>query len=331
MIQHLHNENIITPLMKPACCSVIPREWNNGLRVEAELSIIDSLLPASIRSRQLRPGLCMHWGGERFPVSAIQSVDSEVFLFAFLLEGSWHETTADGEGRAERTGGQMLFMRSAFLHVCERCSETAFHVTLSVTQAALDELLAGDKSAGTDRVRQLARGEGDPVISLPLGAAARFSAESIRRCPFAGASRGLALAARGLDMLAEFIAALNHDAQLTAPSRLSLQDTLGQVRAAAARLLANLDQPPSISELADSVGLSESTLKRGFRQLFDTTPFGYLRARRMDHARQLLENGKATVLEAAAFVGYSNPSNFAVAFKKQFGVNPKTFQLTVRR
>jgi AraC-like DNA-binding protein len=37
------------------------------------------------------------------------------------------------------------------------------------------------------------------------------------------------------------------------------------------------------------------------------------------------------VLEAATLVGYSNPSNFAAAFRLQFGVNPKTFQLAARR
>jgi AraC-like DNA-binding protein len=65
--------------------------------------------------------------------------------------------------------------------------------------------------------------------------------------------------------------------------------------------------------------------------VFGTTVFGYLRARRMERARALLEAGKATVLEAAALVGYSNPSNFAAAFRREFGVNPKAFQLTARR
>jgi AraC-like DNA-binding protein len=92
-----------------------------------------------------------------------------------------------------------------------------------------------------------------------------------------------------------------------------------------------LDHPPALPALAREVGLSETTLKRGFHQIFSTTPFAYLRARRLEHAHALLAAGDATVLEAATIVGYSNPSNFAAAFRLQFGVNPKTFQLTAHR
>ena len=92
-----------------------------------------------------------------------------------------------------------------------------------------------------------------------------------------------------------------------------------------------LESPPTVEALARQVGLSETTLKRGFHQVFNTTVFGYLRGRRMERAREALQSGEATVLESAALVGYSNPSNFASAFRRQFGVNPKQFQRAVRR
>lgn len=45
-----------------------------------------------------------------------------------------------------------------------------------------------------------------------------------------------------------------------------------------------LDNPPSLKELAQKISLNECTLKRGFRQLFDTTVFGYLYQQRMEYA-----------------------------------------------
>jgi AraC-like DNA-binding protein len=140
--------------------------------------------------------------------------------------------------------------------------------------------------------------------------------------------RALILSARCHDLLVEFISA--GGAQRAKPVSL-MADTETRVREAAAALARRLDETPSLEVLAREVGLSETTLKRGFRQVFGTTVFEHLRALRMEHARALLQSGEATVIEAATLVGYSNPSNFASAFRRQFGMNPKEFQLAARR
>ncbi len=53
-------------------------------------------------------------------------------------------------------------------------------------------------------------------------------------------------------------------------------------------MLRNISNPPSLIELARQVGINECTLKRGFRQIFGNTMFGYLHDYRMEQARQLL-------------------------------------------
>lgn len=204
----------------------------------------------------------------------------------------------------------------------------AFYATLAVTHAALQELLLGDDSEGATRVRAFADDPVAPAVALPFTPAARLAVESIRRCPFAGALRAMAFTARSHDLLLEFLRALPGAAPTPPiPSR-NLQDQIG---AAAAFLAEHLEEPPTLAALARRMGLSETSLKRGFHQVHGTTVFGYLRTRRMERAHALLQAGEATVLEAAALVGYSNPSNFAAAFRRQFGVNPKAFQLAARR
>jgi AraC-like DNA-binding protein len=140
----------------------------------------------------------------------------------------------------------------------------------------------------------------------------------------------MALTARAHDLLLEFLTALSASLSPAAPPPLT-RTADDQIRAAADHLAQNLEEPPTLAALARRVGLSETTLKRGFHQVFGTTVFGYLRTRRMARAHALLHSGEATVLEAAALVGYSNPSNFAAAFRREFGLNPKAFQLTARR
>lgn len=93
--------------------------------------------------------------------------------------------------------------------------------------------------------------------------------------------------------------------------------------AAAARILqTRCHEAHSIAQLSRAVHLNEFKLKRGFRERFGTTVFGFLRQQRMESARALLQNGSRSVIEVANAVGYSNPSHFARAFKDAFGLNP---------
>jgi AraC-like DNA-binding protein len=241
-------------------------------------------------------------------------------LLAFVL-------TSDPSRRDDR----MILLRPSAHGMRDRLgSSVIFHVTIALSAAALQELLADDKTPGHARVRAFVTTPDAPEPSLPLTPVARLAVESIRCCPFGGACRAMALTARCNDLLVEFLTALSSAAAASRP--LALTRTVDeQVRAAAEFIAQQLEEPPTLAALARQVGVSETTLKRGFRQIFGTTVFGYLRARRMEHARTLLQSGEATVLEAAALVGYSNPSNFASAFRRQFGLNPKAFQLTARR
>ena len=94
---------------------------------------------------------------------------------------------------------------------------------------------------------------------------------------------------------------------------------------AASYLEGNLDENHSLAGLSRKFALNEFKLKRGFRERFGITVFGYLRQCRMDRARQLLLSRRYTVLEVANAVGYANPSHFARAFRGCFGLNPKAF------
>ncbi|MCH6257095.1 AraC family transcriptional regulator [Puniceicoccaceae bacterium K14] len=92
---------------------------------------------------------------------------------------------------------------------------------------------------------------------------------------------------------------------------------------AAKQILENrLSEPHSLSALSREVHLNEFKLKKGFRERFNNTVFGYLRQKRMERARELLDNGASSIIEVANAVGYSNASHFARAFKEAFGSNP---------
>ncbi|GGJ97748.1 AraC family transcriptional regulator [Alloalcanivorax dieselolei] len=91
-------------------------------------------------------------------------------------------------------------------------------------------------------------------------------------------------------------------------------------------LLANLSQAPTIEELARASDLSVIKLKRGFRQLFNSSVYGLFQRERMHEARRRLGSGGQSVLQVAAELGYTNASHFAAAFHKEFGVKPSALK-----
>lgn len=105
-----------------------------------------------------------------------------------------------------------------------------------------------------------------------------------------------------------------------------LTSTADKEKILAARDFLNtrLDSPPSLSEIARTIGLNEFKLKRGFKETFHTTVFGYLTAQRLHLARRYLLDTQKTAAEIAFELGYSTPQHFNNAFKKHFGRTPES-------
>lgn len=86
------------------------------------------------------------------------------------------------------------------------------------------------------------------------------------------------------------------------PSVLQMGD-IERVREARNVLIRNLENPPLLFELARQVGINKNKLNQGFHQVFETSAFDYLRIRRLEQARHLLESKEKNVTEAAFEVG----------------------------
>lgn len=78
----------------------------------------------------------------------------------------------------------------------------------------------------------------------------------------------------------------------------------------------------SLKDLTYKFNLNEFKLKKGYKQLFQTTVFGHVHQLRMKKAQTLLQNKAMNVSEAAFFIGYNNVSSFCTEFKRRFGYSP---------
>ncbi|QKF82739.1 AraC family transcriptional regulator [Halarcobacter ebronensis] len=87
-------------------------------------------------------------------------------------------------------------------------------------------------------------------------------------------------------------------------------------------LIENITNPPSLKELAYKSAINEFKLKKGFKQLFGNTVYGFLQEYRLNKAKKLLESNEININEASLIVGYKCSSHFSRIFKNQFGITP---------
>ncbi|MBE7385499.1 MAG: helix-turn-helix transcriptional regulator [Leptolyngbya sp. SIO1E4] len=150
----------------------------------------------------------------------------------------------------------------------------------------------------------------------------RSVVQQIIDCPLLGAAKRLYLQGKVFELMALQLDALLSHGHPAAPGSLK-PDVVTRIHYAAEILRSRLENPPSQTELAQQVGIGHCTLNKGFREIFEMTPFAYLTRYRMEQAEQLLRQPGCTVTEVANQVGYGNPAKFAVAFKRRFGITPR--------
>ncbi len=93
-------------------------------------------------------------------------------------------------------------------------------------------------------------------------------------------------------------------------------------------ILSDLGTPPVLSELARIAAMSESKLKRLFKQTFGDTIYNYFQSARMEEAAFLLRQAKRSVSETGYELGFSNLSHFSRLFQRHYGITPKKYATT---
>lgn len=118
---------------------------------------------------------------------------------------------------------------------------------------------------------------------------------------------------------------------LVAPARPARRARLthGQrerLRRARELLLADFSNPPTLTGLAHTCGLSVFRLRQGFHSLYGQSIHALFQRERMQEAWRMIESGKMDVGTAGLHVGYSNLSHFSDAFRRRFGMLPSALK-----
>ncbi|HWB27596.1 MAG TPA: AraC family transcriptional regulator [Chitinophagaceae bacterium] len=91
-----------------------------------------------------------------------------------------------------------------------------------------------------------------------------------------------------------------------------------------------LDTHYTIEMLATRARLNSQQFKQGFKALFGEGPYACLLRMRLERAKKALEETRKPVKQIAAQAGYRDQANFAIAFKRMFGVTAKEVRNKVR-
>jgi len=84
----------------------------------------------------------------------------------------------------------------------------------------------------------------------------------------------------------------------------------------------HIDQPLSVDRLARECDMERSTFTRRFRKATGVTPYRWLLARRVSHARTLLITTGLPLVQVAYATGFSSQSHFTSTFSRLCGHTP---------
>lgn len=144
---------------------------------------------------------------------------------------------------------------------------------------------------------------------------------AIRSCPFQGLTRYLFIESKMMEL---FVLQMEHvqATQSSAPGQRWSKTDTEKFFAVKAYIEASYLEPLTLKELTCKFGLNEFKLKKGYKQLFQTTVFGHIHHMRMQKAKSMLVEQEMSVSEVAYSIGYNNVSSFSSEFKKRFGYSP---------
>lgn len=88
----------------------------------------------------------------------------------------------------------------------------------------------------------------------------------------------------------------------------------------------NYTSPVSLTELAYLSGRSLASFKRDFHAIYNMAPSQWIRNKRLDKAKEVLENTSMAVSDICYTLGFENPAHFSRIFKEHFGYPPSNLR-----
>ena len=267
-------------------------------------------------------------GGSNFSTNFIK--EDQVFEFGYIFNGIARTFLHESPATTIE-----LTPKSATAHYIPSTPAT-FEVTpkpdiqmlgVEVKFEVMRQMLKGQEDACPKLARVIESGEQTRFFESTGSRGPQIAvASQILSCPLTGLTRCLFLQSKVLEFLSFQLEAIKDNGTAQRQGLLTRNEEQ-RIRDARLFLRNRMTEPPTLVELADLTGLNLTKLKKGFKLVFGKTAYACLHQDRMERAHALLSRGHMNVSQVAWEVGYINVSHFSAAFRKQYGVRPKSFQM----
>lgn len=88
----------------------------------------------------------------------------------------------------------------------------------------------------------------------------------------------------------------------------------------------NFNFPMTLQEFAKLSGRSLTAFKNDFRKLYGTSPGKWLKKKRLEYSKHLLQHTEKTVTEVVFDSGFQNTSHYSREFKNSYGCSPISYK-----
>lgn len=93
---------------------------------------------------------------------------------------------------------------------------------------------------------------------------------------------------------------------------------------------ANIEEPISLQEMADLLGISRRQLERLFKSNLNASPCRYYMRVRLHRARQLLRQTTLSIIEVALMCGFVSTPHFSKCYRSLLGISPRQERMQQR-
>lgn len=250
-----------------------------------------------------------------------ENVDDVVNL-SFNLKGRVLISHLDAEYAVDSRQHNMIYSPS-FSNTFRNLDEELETFSIQFAPAAFLKMIENSNGLLDDFAAKIRQGQ--PAVlardSLTLAPGLETIIGEIRHCQYGDGLKKIFLLSKSIELLV-----LQTDAYVkstrTQDYQIKTSADKERIRYAGRYLLDHLENPPSLSALARIAAINEYKLKRGFKEIFHHTVFGYLSAHRLQLARRMLLDTGKTAAQISYELGYASPQHFSRAYKKQFGITP---------
>ena len=287
-----------------------------------------------------RPGFVLGIGDYQLRENLILNfeVKSSAFVhIGFGISGSVWFAPIYGQDKKDdsilNSGQSFISYRPEWRGIAKYPARTPVRVvSIYIDPRFLNTLVEGQDDQILAGVRDILGGADEKYCYHPSSTtpAMNVAIHQILNCPYRGVLKRLYLESKALELTVHKLAQVVSPECGVKNSSALRPDDIERIHEARDILIRDVENPPSLLELARQVGVNEKKLNLGFRQVFGTTVFDYLRTYRLEKAKQLLNEGKMNVTEVAFGVGYLHHSTFSRSFARHFGISPMAYRLERR-